>query len=199
MGYGTPAQHHELGAHLSLLTFNRRRSERGQSIVEFALVLPILAFLMVGIVDLARIYTTMLSVESAAREAADYGSFGSQKWAAAPAYTTTEAEMQRRACVASSDLTDYAGSLTTCTNPSFTYDLSMDKGANWTTYGATVASGTPCDSATREPPCWVRANLTYQFHLLVPLNFEVFGVHYGIPNTITFTRSSIYPMTDLSL
>ena len=181
-------------------TLNRRRStERGQSIVEFALVLPVLAFLMVGIVDLARIYTTMLSVESAAREAADYGSFGSQKWAPAPAVTTTVAEMQRRACVASSDLTDYAGNLTTCSNPTFTYELSMDKGATWVDYGTTAVAPSPCNDAVREPPCWVKANLTYQFHLLVPLNFEVFGVRYGIPNAITFTRSSIYPMTDLSL
>ena len=79
-GYGTPV--HRLGTRgtHSLLTFKRRHSERGQSVVEFALVLPLLVFLMVGIIDLARIYTTMLSVESAAREAADYGSFGSQKW-----------------------------------------------------------------------------------------------------------------------
>jgi Flp pilus assembly protein TadG len=177
----------------------RSTTERGQSVVEFALVLPILVFLMVGIIDLARVYTTMLSVESAAREAADYGSFGSQKWAAAPAYTNTEAEMKRRACVASSDLTDYAGPDTACTNPSFTYDLSQDKGTTWVGYAATAASASPCANATREPPCWVRVTLTYEFHLLVPLNFEAFGVHYGIPNSLTFTRTSIFPVTDLSL
>jgi Flp pilus assembly protein TadG len=182
-----------------LLIFKRRHSERGQSIVEFALVLPLLVFLMVGIVDLARIYTTMLSVESAAREAADYGSFGSQKWAPAPAVTQTEADMQRRACVASKDLTDYVGTATTCTNPSFTYNLSMDKGATWVNYAATAAAASPCNDAAREPPCWVRAKLTYQFNLLVPLNFEIFGVRYGIPNSLTFSRSSIFPMTDLSL
>lgn len=156
-------------------------------------------FLMVGIVDLARIYTTMLSVESAAREAADYGSFGSQKWAPAPAFTTTITEMQRRACVASSDLTDYSGTAPTCSNPDVTNicSLSTDKGSSWVACDATAA-GT-CNNSTLEPPCWVRATLTYQFKLLVPLNFEVFGVRYGIPNSLTFTRSSIYPMTDLSL
>ena len=177
----------------------RSRNERGQSVVEFALVLPVLVFLMVGIIDLARVYTTMLSVESAAREAADYGSFGSQKWAAAPAYTNTETEMRRRACVASSDLTDYVGPDTACTNPSFSYDLSQDKGVTWVNYATTATSVSPCANATREPPCWVRVTLTYQFNLLVPLNFEAFGVRYGIPNSLTFTRTSIFPITDLSL
>jgi hypothetical protein len=138
----------------------------------------------------------MLSVESAAREAADYGSFGSQKWAPAPAYTTTLTEMKRRACVASSDLTDYAGPDTACTNPSFAYELAGNAGhTDWQTYNAAMG----CDNATRATPCWVKVTLTYQFNLLVPLNFEAFGVHYGIPNSLTFSRTSIFPMTDLSL
>jgi hypothetical protein len=174
---------------------NRRPNERGQSVVEFALVLPILVFLMVGIIDLARVYTTMLSVESAAREAADYGSFGSQKWAST-AVVGTKADMWNRACVAASDLPDYVGPDTACTNPGFDYDLSQDSGATWLKYEG--LTGIPCDIETREPPCWVRVTLTYQFHLLVPLNFEAFGVHYGIPDTLMFTRTSIFPMTDLS-
>jgi Flp pilus assembly protein TadG len=182
-----------------LFARNRSGNDRGQSVVEFALVLPILVFLMVGVIDLARVYTTMLSVESAAREAADYGSFGSQKWAPAPAVTTTVSEMTRRACVASSDLTDYVGPDTACSNPSFSYELSQDKGVSWVPYATTAASASPCNVATREPPCWVKVTLTYQFNLLVPLNFEAFGVHYGIPNSLTFTRTSIFPMTDLSL
>lgn len=171
---------------------------QGQSVVEFALVLPLLLFLMVGILDLGRIYTTMLSVESAAREAADYGSFGSQKWSP-PAVSTTEAEMVRRACVASSDLTDYQGPATACANPSFAYQLSPDGGANWVDYATTAASVDPCNNSARTQPCYVRVTLTYQFNLLVPLNFQVFGVRYGLPNSLTFSRSSIFPMTDLSL
>lgn len=178
-----------------------RSSGSGQSLVEFALVLPILVFLLVGIIDLARIYTTMLSVESAAREAADYGTFGSQKWSNATTVSSvTEPEMWRRACVASKTLTDYAGPDTSCTNPAFAYELSLDKGTTWGDYASSVASGNPCNNAARSPnPCWLRVTLTYNFKLLVPLNFELFGVNFGFPTSIAFTRSSIFAMTDLTL
>ena len=171
-----------------------RGSSRGQSVVEFSLVLPILVILMIGIIDLARIYTTMLSVESAAREAADFGTFGSQKWNSVPV-DDTEAKMERRACVAASDLPDYVGPDDSCSNPTFSYQLSTDHGATWVDYDPVLA----CDDPSREPPCWVKVTLHYDFRLLVPLNMEVFGVRYGIPNSLTFERSSIFAMTDLEL
>lgn len=170
----------------------------GQSVVEFALVLPLLMFLMIGVIDLARIYTTMLSVESAAREAADFGTFGSQKWNVA-VYSAlpngTEAQMKRRACVASSDLTDYVGPDDDCANPTFSYQLSTDRGETWEDYDPGLA----CDDPVREPPCWLKVTLEYDFNLLIPFNLEVFGATYGMPESLTFERSSIFAMTDLSL
>jgi hypothetical protein len=44
----------------------------------------------------------------------------------------------------------------------------------------------------------VKATLTYDFHLLVPLNLDLLGVSLGLPKSITFQRDSIFPMTDLS-
>ena len=174
-----------------------RTRDRGQSVVEFALVLPIMVFLMVAIIDVARIYTTMLSVESAAREAADFGTFGSQKWndAAVLVADGTEDKMQLRACTASSELPDYVGPDDACTNPSFAYELSLDKGASWQPYSL----GLGCDNETREPPCWLRVRLQYDFRVLVPLNLSFFGVNLGLPSTFTFERSSIFAMTDLEL
>ncbi len=180
------------------LTPPHRRPDRGQSVVEFALVLPIMIFLMLATIDLARIYTTMLSVESAAREAADFGTFGSQKWNdafyALPV-DGTEAKMRLRACTAASELPDYVGPDDSCTNPSFAYELSGDKGATWEPYSTALG----CDDATREPPCWLKVTLTYDFRVIVPLNLDVFGVTYGLPSTLTFERQSIFPMTDLAL
>jgi Flp pilus assembly protein TadG len=169
-----------------------RRTQRGQSVLEFALVLPIMMVILLGVVDLARIYTTMLSVESAAREAADYATtLGAARWAPG-AKDITVAEMQRRACVASSDLPDYAGDdptlpVVTCTNPAFTYCLTTSAGGTCLDYDATAL----CDDPVREPPCRVTVTLTYDFHLFMPTA--------GLASTITFDRSSTYAMTDIDL
>ena len=162
--------------------------------MEFALVAPIMVILMVAIVDLARVYTTMINVESAAREAADYAAFGSQKWAAPD---ITEAGMLERACVATSGLPDYAGAPdgTSCTNPAFSYQLSGDRGATWSAYSSALS----CDDAMREPPCWVKVTLRYDFQLLMPVNLSVGGTTIGFPSTIAVERSSIFPVTDLDL
>ena len=45
----------------------------GQSLVEFALLVPILMLIMVGVVDLGRVYYAYLTVVNSAREGARYG------------------------------------------------------------------------------------------------------------------------------
>ena len=171
--------------------------------VEFALIAPIMIVLLLAIVDLSRIYTTLINVESAAREAADYGTFGSQRWNPTLYNLTpdgTEAQMERRACRAASNLPDYVGPDDNCSNPTFTYELSGDRGATWTaspTVGQVTALA--CDDELREPPCWVRVTLHYDFHLIAPLHIDILGASIGLPNTLSFDRSSIFPMTDLEL
>lgn len=49
-----------------------RRVTRGQSLVELALVLPVLIVLMVGIIDLGRVFYTKVTLANAARVAAEY-------------------------------------------------------------------------------------------------------------------------------
>ncbi len=50
----------------------RRRLLRGQSLTEFALILPILALIMIGAADLGRAYYTKVTLANAARVAAEY-------------------------------------------------------------------------------------------------------------------------------
>ncbi len=49
-------------------------SERGQSLTELALLLPMLLLLVLGTLDLARIYEVYVSIQNAAREGARYAS-----------------------------------------------------------------------------------------------------------------------------
>jgi Flp pilus assembly protein TadG len=178
----------------------RRGHDRGQSVVEFALVLPIMVILLFAIADFARIYTTMMSVESAAREAADFGTtLGAIKWQAGSQMDTTVQEMRRRACVASSNLPDYADpddpTVGNCTNPSFDYCMTP-------TVDGTCGPVDPlngCDVPTRVEPCTVTVTLTYNFHLISPVNIEIFGVRLGFPSTLTFKRDSTFAMTDIDL
>lgn len=51
---------------------SRDASSRGQSLVEFALVLPIMVFMMVGTLDLGRVVLANDTITTAAREAARY-------------------------------------------------------------------------------------------------------------------------------
>jgi len=174
-------------------------------VVEFALVLPIMVVLLLAIVDFARIYTTMMTVESAAREAADFGTtLGAGKWDAGTLGVPrddTVTEMKRRACIAASSLPDYEDpddpSTGNCTNP----DVSNP---DWycMTVPETGVCGPPDDSCVdplRAQPCTVTVTLTYEFHLFAPFNINIGGRQIGLPATIDVVRDSTYAMTDIDL
>jgi Flp pilus assembly protein TadG len=52
------------------------KSEKGQSLVEFALIVPVLILLLLGIVDFSRIFHAYLTIDHAGREAARAASIG---------------------------------------------------------------------------------------------------------------------------
>ncbi|WML59145.1 TadE/TadG family type IV pilus assembly protein [Neobacillus sp. PS2-9] len=52
------------------------KSENGQSLVEFALVLPLIVLLLFGIIDFSRIFHVYLTMDHAGREAARAASIG---------------------------------------------------------------------------------------------------------------------------
>ncbi|MEO6318644.1 MAG: TadE family protein [Acidimicrobiales bacterium] len=51
----------------------RRRGQRGAALIEFAIVLPLLAILICGVIDLGRAYHLKNQLKNAAREGAVYG------------------------------------------------------------------------------------------------------------------------------
>ena len=52
-------------------TIQRKRSPRGQSLVEFALVLPLLLVLLLGIADFGRVFAAGITLEAASRNGAE--------------------------------------------------------------------------------------------------------------------------------
>lgn len=65
------------------------RGERGQSMVELALTLPIMVFILIGGVDLARAFAMQLAVQNGARAGAEAAAIDFSP-------TTTEAEARAR-------------------------------------------------------------------------------------------------------
>jgi Flp pilus assembly protein TadG len=58
------------------------RGSRGQTLVEFALILPVFLLLTLGVVDAARIFTAYIAITNGAREGALYAANGTNytKW-----------------------------------------------------------------------------------------------------------------------
>jgi hypothetical protein len=177
-------------------------------VVEFALILPIIAFLLVGILDFSRVFTAMMTVESAAREAADYGAWQSGNWSGDlddtdSAHHKTIDGMKGRACIASRNLWDFSGDLADCTNPSIAIDV-IDQNGN-SAVGSDGLIEADCDEAVRKAgandlgPCRVKVDLTYTFDLIVPIGFDVGGTRLGLPQTVTFVRSSTFAISDFSV
>ena len=158
----------------------RDRSERGQSLAELAIFLPIVIVLLLGIGDLARVFATMITVESAAREAADWGSYRPGNWdTVVPQYPVTVTEMTRRACTASLSLAEYEGEPdgSDCTNPAFECFV-----------GNADDPTTSCSSASTcmVDPCRVKVRLSYRFDLMAPSEFL------ALPSSFTFQRTSTF-------
>lgn len=51
---------------------NRQHGQKGQSLVEFALVLPLLVLILSGLLDLGRVYYVLVTLEDMAAEGAAY-------------------------------------------------------------------------------------------------------------------------------
>ncbi len=98
-------------------TTRTRRAPRGQALAEFALILPILLGLVGGGIDFARAFEGSMTLQTAARNAAEAAAFD-------PAVTTeAQARVKARAvvCTEAQRLPGFAagsgGDIKTCTNP----------------------------------------------------------------------------------
>lgn len=168
--------------------------ESGQSVVEFAVIVPVLLLLVVAIADFGRLYTSAVAIESAAREAADFGAFTGTNWTAVNVPTTV-ADMEHRACTAAagSHLEGYATSdpdNRTCTNPSFTCTLERGGSAVPCSSSGGMVAGIDCSDPATEPPCTVHVRLDYDFRAILGLA--------PLPDVISLGRDSRFRVSNLT-
>lgn len=94
-----------------------RAGTRGQSLVEFALILPILLTMLGAAVDVARLYQGWITLEGATRDAAEYAAtFDTTSGAAT-------ADAKRIICTQTATVPGFAappGNPTACTSPAIT-------------------------------------------------------------------------------
>ena len=176
-----------------------RSSERGQALVEFALIVPVIFFIVLAVSDFGRIYTSLVAVEASAREADDLGAFDPSNWNTAlspsnPSQAVLRIRQVACSSAARSHLEGYAEPVGTvnhadCTNPAMTCTLERQGQApvDCATY---TGAGGDCGDPATEPPCIVNVQLSYAFTTLIQVPF--------LPSTITFTRTGRFPVSGLS-
>jgi Flp pilus assembly protein TadG len=139
------------------------REELGQSLVELALLLPILVFGLIGGADLARAFALQLAVQNGARAGAEAYAIN-QSPSAQLAKNRTLDEMGR--------------------TPGFTINPVTGRvDATVTVIIAEADGATACISPpTIAEPCFVTVNVQYQFKTIIPWPL--------IPNVANFNRQT---------
>lgn len=141
------------------------RGELGQSMVEFALTLPLLVFTLIGGAELARAYAVQLAVQNGARAGAEGAALDATP-TQAEATAWTQQEMSRTPGMDPSNAT---------ITVTFTQ---RDFGSPCTNAGSIAVAG-PSSIAV---PCYANVRVRYTYHTLIAWP--------GLPNTFRFDRST---------
>ena len=161
------------------------RSERGQSVVELALALPMMTFTLIGGADMARAFAAQLAVQNGARAAAEsialaYTPTGST------AATRVQDEMGRTPGVNVSGACTYASNTYTCGGATVTITYVKRTGNPVVESACTGAADIYASSGTSSlaTPCWAKVQVQYSWSTLVPWP--------GLPRTFAFDRTTYF-------
>jgi Flp pilus assembly protein TadG len=139
-----------------------RLREEGASLVEFALAFPVLAMLLLGVVDFGRALYCYHFVSYAAREATRYAIVRGNSWSgscSAPPPATPGCEAN------SSDISSYVVSIVPQGIPVTSLSVTSTVAAGPDNYPTSTTCGTTPPST---PGCVVQVKVTYNFGLNVP-------------------------------
>lgn len=148
-----------------------RRDARGQSLVEFALVLPVILLLTMVVLDFGRVYLGYVNLQNMARIAANFAADNATAWGT-PGNATTRGYYSDRIVAdarASNCSLPMVGNVPQVPAPTFT-----DRGSN----GTTADLG---DSAS--------VSLTCTFPIVTPFISAIFGT-----NGLSVSASSEFPV-----
>lgn len=140
----------------------RRRRERGAALVELALIVPAVALLVMGTVDLARAYRMNIRLEGAAREGAAF----LQIYPNEITCTGVNNDLLDRVALEDPDLPGEDGYAVTALR----YD-----GTDFSDYDVCDSQATPPVTPTVEPGDRVRVDVHATFDLITPLISNVVG------------------------
>jgi Flp pilus assembly protein TadG len=133
------------------------RSERGQSFVEMAAVLPVLIILFAGLIDAGRLFFSYMALRDAAQEGVNYGIYGYSQFAAARNVNGFINQVTRRVRTASDSPVDLQ-------DTSRVSVVITEDGVNPFT-----VSDRPCTGKT------IIVRVTYQFQIDAPLFGAITG------------------------
>jgi TadE-like protein len=185
------------------------RSSRGQSLVEFGLVIPILLMLLIAIGDFGRIFATGLLIEAAARNAAEAaaneylagppGPLNAPAPAGDPVYySALHDKTAKVVCAETQELPNSNFNAGTGKCPGMPFVMvcihdSQDTDCNGDAFGQAVSAG--CNEFTPPPnnahggaltPRWAEVRVCYQFTPILNLPIYSFG-EFWLQRTRSFT------------
>lgn len=163
----------------------QQNARRGQTLVEFALVLPMLLVLLLGIVDFGRVFASGITVEAMARNAAEAGAqeYLQLRRATAPAqptnahYAAVYLRAQEIACEEAETLANRAGSGGSCSMPVTGVCVQDEWGTHCSSPSGTVPPS--CNLLSAWPPTpatqpgglpYVQVTTCYQFTTLINIS-----------------------------
>ena len=156
---------------------SQRRGERGTAAVEAVFALPLLAVLLVGTLDFARVFYAAMAVDHATRAGAVYGAQSSSK----ARQTST---MQTTAAAAAADISGFAA---TAYEPGSSTNRCMCY--NTTTYtesqmAAGSCAAASCTTGVVREYAWITGSAT----------FSTLSYYPGVPHVLTISRTVVLPV-----
>ena len=152
----------------------RRNHARGQTLVEFALILPVFLLLTLGVVDGARIFSAYIAITNGAREGALYAAQGTN-------YTKWCSTTSTVACP-----TGYVSGNQSTDPDNIAYRVQAE--SNGLTQASIILFAPTCDNGTcNSSSANVTVSVQYSITLFVPLVSAIMGS----PVVMTATTTAV--------